>query len=118
MKWALELKQNHQWLMTFPGDSPHFPLNCVDKLKTSAIVEQLDVCYPNAAGRNEYAFGLWSMNLFPTLLEQYIKGERALKRSLNHYSHGSVHFDTPENAFLNLNTPEEWDMYCRNTARE
>lgn len=111
MAWAQNACQNAPWLVTFAGDTPYFPSDCVATLHQLAKQANLDVVYATSCGRSHYTFALWSMALLPVLQQRFSEGERSLHRLIQSCNSDSVDFSSNPEWFVNLNSPADWALF-------
>ena len=106
------------YLMVVPCDTPHFPLDLVDRLFNKIQETQTDVCMPitrdhnstHAQARAQPTFCLLKKSLASNL-KLFLSGANSRVQDWTDQQKNSyVEFDSPPypaDAFVNLNTPEE-----------
>lgn len=110
MAWAQKALPGIKWVASVPTDCPNLPENLIAQLWQATQPGPVDVVVPYSGARGHYACALWAVQTYPQLLEQLQAGERALHRIIETFRHQTVTF--PDSAaFINLNTPDDWQRY-------
>jgi len=93
------------WLATFPCDTPFFPLDTVEQLgRTSRAVPVL----ARHGSRLHGVFGLWPRHVASDLKAGIANGTlRSIRDALNGLNGIDCEIGAPDNAFFNVNTPDE-----------
>ncbi|MEQ3648277.1 NTP transferase domain-containing protein [Hyphomonas sp.] len=106
---ALEhgLLQNgpESFLLTVPIDAPFFPVELFEQL--SAGRGSARAVLVETEFRLQPTFGLWSCALAPDVHACVEQGKFALHAIADHVGAAKVRFQAEEEAFLNINTPED-----------
>jgi molybdenum cofactor guanylyltransferase len=107
---ALEhgVRQNGRdsFVLTIPVDAPFFPTDMLERLSSGRGTRCAAVA--DSAGRLQPTFGLWSCALAPDVRAFIEQGEFALHAIANHVDAAKVRFEGGDTAFLNINTPEDF----------
>ncbi len=93
------------FLLTVPVDAPFFPVDLFEQLSTGHGSAHAALAEPEF--RLQPTFGLWSCALAPDVRACVEQGKFALHAIADHVGAAKVRFQTEEEAFLNINTPED-----------
>ena len=108
MTWIEENKKNYKWIATFPCDTPFFDENLIDKIKNCSKNSDKKLFFLKSGGRRHNIFGLWSLELKDTLLEDINNGHRKVEEWANKVGSEIIEIDDKsEYNFLNINTKED-----------
>ena len=108
MKWIELNKKNYKWIATFPCDTPFFDENLIDKIKNCSKNSDKKLFFLKSGGRRHNIFGLWSLELKDTLLEDIKNGQRKVEEWANQVGSEIIEIDDKsEYNFLNINTKED-----------
>jgi len=108
MTWIEENKKNYKWIATFPCDTPFFDENLIDKIKNFPKNSDKKLFFLKSGGRRHNIFGLWSLELKDTLLEDIKNGQRKVEEWANQVGSEIIEIDDKsEYNFLNINTKED-----------
>tara|TARA_B100001564_G_scaffold273343_1_gene235068 strand:- start:98 stop:703 length:606 start_codon:yes stop_codon:yes gene_type:complete len=108
MTWIEENKKNYKWIATFPCDTPFFDENLIDKIKNCSKNSDKKLFFLKSGGRRHNIFGLWSLELKDTLLEDIKNGQRKVEEWANKVGSEIIEInDKSEYNFLNINTKED-----------
>lgn len=105
LEHCLREKGPESLLLTVPIDAPFFPVDLFAQLSTgrgnarAALVE--------TEFRLQPTFGLWSCALAPDVRSCVKQGKLALHAIADHVGAVKVRFQAEDEAFLNINTPED-----------
>ena len=105
LKWVKSNNSNHEWVVTFAGDTPFFPLNLVDKLYNSALNNNKKIIFANSFGRNHPIFSIWHISLEEDL-KYAIEKEKIRKIELwaRRHEFNVINFDEYKyDPFFNIN---------------
>lgn len=97
-----------EWVVFSACDSPCLPSDFVSKLWQQK--REASVCWIRTAERDHPVFCLMHRRLCEPLAKYLTTGERRVMTFLRQYGH-AVAVDYPEQAFLNINTPQELLYY-------
>ena len=106
------------WVLTAPCDAARLPADLAARLfagLAAAPQPEALAAYACAGGRDHPTFGLWSARLAPNL-DAWLAASRAPQdRAIRRWaaSIGAVRVPFPENAFANINTPEDLEALIR-----
>ena len=92
-------------LLTIPVDAPFFPVDLFEHLSTGRGSAQAALA--ETEFRAQPTFGLWSCALSPNVRACVEQGKFALHAIADHVGAAKVWFQTEDEAFLNINTPED-----------
>ena len=110
MTWVEENKKNYKWIATFPCDTPFFDENLIDKIKNCSKDFDKKLFFLKSGGRRHNIFGLWSLELKDTLLEDINNGQRKVEEWANKVGSEIIEInDKSEYNFLNINTKEDFE---------
>ena len=108
MEWIKKNKKNYKWIATFPCDTPFFDENLIDKIKNCSKNSDKKLFFLKSGGRRHNIFGLWSLELKDTLLEDIKNGQRKVEEWANQVGSEIIEIDDKsEYNFLNINTKED-----------
>ena len=109
MKWAKENLKECSWVATFPCDTPFFPETIIQKfIEKSKKKDSLLLC-ASSHGRKHNIFGLWSLELYDTLMEALINNKiRIVQDWTKKHKITNVEFKFKEyDPFFNINTLQD-----------
>lgn len=95
-----------EWVVTAPCDAPFLPADLVARLAEAAASSRADLAIARAGGREHPVFMLARRALLPGLEAFLAGGERKVDRWYAPLHRAVADFDD-EDAFVNLNTPDE-----------
>ena len=108
MEWIKKHKKNYNWMATFPCDTPFFDENLVDKIMNCPKHSSKKLFFIKSGNRRHNIFGLWSLELKETLLEDINNGHRKVEEWANKVGSEIIEIDDKnEYNFLNINTKED-----------
>lgn len=99
-----------EWCVTVPCDSPLVPPDLVTRLAAALQSQGADLAVAEGAGRMQPVFALLPRRLLPDLHGFLEGGERKIDAWYGRHTVARVDFSDSEEAFLNINTPEERDQ--------
>ena len=101
----------HPWLALLPIDCPRFPVASFHHAWSKREPEADSIGFAaSVADRPQWLPGLFHQSLIPTVEQALVEGRRALGALIKQSRHQYVSWESPmsfEEAFINLNTPEE-----------
>ena len=106
MLTALE-KAKTDFILFVPCDSPYFPQNLLEKLKSAVKNDRTLMAYAKDKEREHPTFCLMSVQLKEKLRAYLNEGERRLLQFMNKNGAVAVQFDEREGRFVNFNTLED-----------
>ena len=108
LEWASANAPNCQYVASFPGDSPFFPADLVEKLYEK-IQSGSTMAYASSQQRHHPVFGLWPVNTQNELRDAMITDKiRKVDRWTSRHNLGVVNYPvTAIDPFFNLNTPND-----------
>lgn len=93
-----------------PCDSPYFPTNLLEKLKSAVENDRTFIAYAEDDIRPHPTFCLMSVKLQDNLRAYLAKGERRLLQFMRENGGVAVKFTPNEGVFVNFNTLEELEL--------
>lgn len=95
-------------VLTVPCDSPRLPANLAARLLAALQERQVDIALAHDGERTQQVFALYKRQLYPALRAYLDGGGRQVRAWLAGQNSVPVDFSDCPDAFLNVNTPEEW----------
>lgn len=95
------------FVLFVPCDTPFFPLNLLEKLKSAVKNHRTLLAYACDEEREHPTFCLMSVSLKDKLRDYLASGERRLLQFMRENGGISVQFDANEGQFLNFNTLDD-----------
>ena len=117
MLTALE-KTKSDFILFVPCDTPFFPTNLLDKLKSAVKNDRTLIAYAFDEEREHPVFCLMSVQLKEKLRHYLASGERRLLQFMKENGGISVKFTKEEGNFENFNTLDDLDSYSSNDFKE
>lgn len=108
MVWAQKARKDYAWLASFATDTPYFPQDLVNRLRSRAESDNAKVAFAATDPDNHYTFALWSADALAELMSRFNHGERSLHRVATALGASREVFSANDRTFLNVNTPSEW----------
>ena len=105
------------WCVTVPCDSPLVPQDLVARLAAALQAQGADLAVAEGAGRMQPVFALLPRRLLPDLQGFLEEGGRKIDAWYGRHAVARADFSDSEEAFLNINTPEERDQLERRLTR-
>lgn len=106
------------WAVTVPCDSPLVPPDLVARLAAALQAAQADLAVAEGAGRMQPVFALLPRRLLPDLEAFLGDGGRKIDAWYARHRVARADCGDVEEAFLNVNTPEERDSLAARLAAE
>ncbi|MBN6070178.1 molybdenum cofactor guanylyltransferase MobA [Aggregatibacter actinomycetemcomitans] len=103
---ALE-RSDTDFVLFVPCDSPFFPENLLEKLKSAVIFHGVSVAYVHDGEREHPTFCLMARSLKDKLAAYLASGERRMLYFMRQNGAVSVDFSENQQAFANINTFDE-----------
>lgn len=118
MRWYRHHSPDLSHLALFPGDSPFFPADLVDRLAATAREQDVALVRVQQDDQPQPLFSLWSMKILPTLEQAIDAGMASPLRFINGQPHGLLHYHREDNSllFTNVNTQADWTALNRAVA--
>ena len=108
MKWAKEKSNKYKWISTFPVDTPFFKKEILQKFLSEINLKESKLFFIKSNNTRHNIFGLWSLELKQTLLEDINNGHRKVEEWANKVGSEIIEIDDKnEYNFLNINTKED-----------
>ena len=109
MHWVKENHPECKWIVTFPTDTPFFPIDLASKLYDAVSNNKAELACAASGGRHHPVFGIWPVNLFAALkVAMEDDGIRKIDDWTSNYNLEVVKFEfTKIDPFFNINRPEE-----------
>ena len=117
MLTALE-KTESDFILFTPCDTPFFPTNLLDKLKSAVENDRTLISYACDEEREHPVFCLMSVQLKEKLRHYLASGERRLLQFMNENCGISVKFMKEEGNFENFNMLDDLDSYSSDDFKE
>ena len=117
MLTALE-KTKSDFVLFTPCDTPFFPINLLDKLKSAVKNDRTLIAYACDEEREHPVFCLISVQLKEKLRHYLASGERRLLQFMKENDGISVKFTKEEGHFENFNTLDDLDSYSSDDFKE
>ena len=110
MHWVKENHPECKWIVTFPTDTPFFPMDLASKLYDAVSDNKAELACAASGGRHHPVFGIWPVNLFAALKVAMIdNGVRKIDDWTSDYNLEVVKFEfTKIDPFFNINRPEDF----------
>ena len=67
MKWIKKNNEKHQWVATFPCDTPFFDTTIIEEYKSKINLNESLLYFVKSNQKRHNIFGLWSVKLIDTL---------------------------------------------------
>ena len=97
----------YDYILTVPCDSPLLPLDLVQRLMNQLQKSEADIAVASSQGSVHPVFCLCKKNLLPSLTEYLANGERRVSAWQKSQRYIEVDFSDCNDAFVNLNSPED-----------
>ena len=108
MDWIQKNNKNYKWIATFPCDTPFFDQSVIEKIISYTNKTNKKLCFLKNNNKRHNIFGLWSIQLKDTLLEDIKKGFRKVEDWANKIGCEIIEINSENNYnFLNINTKED-----------
>ena len=109
MHWVMENHPECKWIVTFPTDTPFFPIDLASKLYGAVSDNKAELACAASGGRHHPVFCIWPVNLFAALkVAMEDDGVRKIDDWTSDYNLEVVKFEfTKIDPFFNINRPEE-----------
>jgi molybdopterin-guanine dinucleotide biosynthesis protein A len=109
MSWVIEHHPKCNWIITFPTDTPFFPMDLALKLHEAVADDKAELACAASGDRHHPVFGIWPVNLFLALKTAMIDdGVRKIDDWTSNYNLKVVEFEFTElDPFFNINRPED-----------
>ena len=108
MKWAKDNNKSHQWISTFPADTPFFKNQILKDFLKSINLNESKLFFIKSNNTRHNIFGLWSIDLMDKLEEDLNKGERKVEVWANSIGVKSINMKFEnEDPFININTKDD-----------
>jgi len=98
---------SNDYVLTVPCDSPLLPLNLASKLHKALTQHNADCAVAMSSGNTHPVFCLCKKTVLPTLDNYLARGGRKVSEWQKSLNHVYVDFSECDEAFINLNTPED-----------
>ena len=109
MKWIKKNNYSHQWVITFPCDTPFFNISIIDKFIEATKLNNSLLYFVKSEEKRHNIFGLWSIKLIETLEKDIIENNhRKVEKWANTIGVKTISIDFKEiDPFFNINTKED-----------
>lgn len=99
------------FVLFVPCDSPFFPDNLLEKLKSAVVFHGVSIAYVHDGEREHPTFCLMACGLKDKLAAYLAAGERRMLQFMRQNSAVSVDFSENKAAFTNINTLDELQQF-------
>ena len=109
MKWIKKNNYSHNWIATFPCDTPFFNISIIDKfIEVSKLNDGL-LYFVKSEEKRHNIFGLWSIKLIETLEEDITKNDyRKVEKWADKIGVKTINVSYDNiDPFFNINTKED-----------
>jgi molybdopterin-guanine dinucleotide biosynthesis protein A len=109
LEWGMEHRPKCEWLVTFPTDTPFFPMDLASKLYAAVTNDGVQLACAASGDRHHPVFGIWPVSLYGQLKKAVIEdGVRKIDDWTSRYNLKVVKFKFKEvDPFFNINRPED-----------
>ena len=107
---ALERSET-DFVLFVPCDSPFFPDNLLEKLKSAVDFHGVSIAYVHDGGREHPTFCLMARSLKEKLAAYLVAGDRRMLQFMRQNGAVSVDFSENKAAFTNINTLDELQQF-------
>ena len=107
---ALERSET-DFVLFVPCDSPFFPDNLLEKLKSAVVFHGVSIAYVHDGEREHPTFCLMARSLKDQLATYLVSGERRMLQFMRQNGAVSVDFSENKAAFTNINTLDELQQF-------
>ena len=108
LNWLKLHKQNIEWLVTVPSDTPFLPKNLVKNLIYEATNEKYKIILSKSNGKVHPIIGIWHSSLLENLEKEINLGTRKILHWAEKHSIGYVEFNNSRyDHFFNINHKED-----------
>ena len=107
---ALERSET-DFVLFVPCDSPFFPDNLLEKLKSAVVFRGVSIAYVHDGEREHPTFCLMARSLKEKLAAYLASGERRMLQFMRQNGAVSVDFSENKAAFTNINTLDELQQF-------
>ena len=109
MKWIKKNNYPHQWIATFPCDTPFFNISIIDKFIEATKLNDSLLYFAKSEKRRHNIFGLWSLKLIETLEKDIIENNhRKVEKWANKIGVKTINISYDNiDPFFNINTRED-----------
>ena len=107
---ALERSET-DFVLFVPCDSPFFPDNLLEKLKSAVVFHGVSIAYVHDGEREHPTFCLMARSLKEKLAAHLATGERRMLQLMRQNGAVSVDFSENKAAFTNINTLDELQQF-------
>lgn len=106
MQLGLKHAQN-DYLLTAPCDTPLLPLNLAKQLEAALVQHDAEIAVATSDGNTHPVFCLCKISALPSLNDFLQQGGRKVSDWQKSLKYVNVDFSDSDEAFTNLNTPED-----------
>ncbi|MNI54589.1 Molybdenum cofactor guanylyltransferase [compost metagenome] len=104
---AAALAADDDWVVAVPCDTPFLPLDLATRLIGAAGAARAPLAYAMAGGQRHAACMALRPSLLPDLRAYLLAGDRKVGLWQARVGGVAAYFDDAQDAFMNVNTPEE-----------
>jgi len=109
--WMRDADPDNEWMMSFASDTPFFPTDLVERLKTAVQTHSVRIAVAESHQQMHPTFALWHASLID-IIEETLNHEKipSLQEFVNSQKMISVDFASKDyDPFFNINAPQ--DLY-------
>jgi len=107
-----DTKPDINWLISLPTDAPLIPASLTSDLLSEALVTQADVVSVKSHGLTHPVIAAWSMGLLEPLGKALVEDNvRKIDAFTASHNCKYISYDEVPDPFLNLNRPEDVEMF-------
>ena len=106
LNWAKS--EGFEASLVVPCDMPFLPSDLVQRLNATRAPNQ--PTFARSARGGHYCVAIWPVSVVGELEFLFNEGERAVRSALNHFKSTECVFEDDRNAFLDVNTPEDYQQ--------
>ena len=109
MKWIKKNNYSHNWVITFPCDTPFFNISIIDKFIEATKLNDNSLYFVKSDEKRHNIFGLWSIDLMEKLEEDLIiNNYRKVEEWANKVGVSTIDIKIKNyDPFFNINTKED-----------
>lgn len=110
MKWIKKKNYSHEWILTFPCDTPFFNISIIDKFIEASKLKDSLLYFVKSKDKRHNIFGLWSIKLIETLEKDIIENDhRKVEKWANKVGVKTINIPYVNiDQFYNINTKKDF----------
>ena len=109
MKWIKENNTKHEWVATFPSDTPFFNISIIDEYKKKISKSKSLLYFVKSNQKRHNIFGLWSVKLLDELEDDLLNNNyRKVEKWADKIGVETIDVKNGKfDFFLNINTKDD-----------